>query len=318
MVYQQAKLQRALQEAVCYAGHYTKGGQVASYIPELGKAAPSALEVCVALPDGSLFEASNTGGGTRFTIQSISKVISLILALKTRGVDFVFSRVGMEPTGDPFNSLMKLETASERPFNPLINTGALVTASMIHNEISFEEITAFTRRLCGDPDAGLNDAVYHSENRHSTRNRSLVYLLASKGLVTGDVDQSLDLYLRMCSLQSSAAGLAHMGLVLACGGIDPVSGKRLVEGWIVRHVLTLMMTCGMYDGSGEFAVRVGIPSKSGVGGGIVSCTGQGYGIGVYGPALDSKGNSIGGIRILEHLSFFLNLHCFGKDSDWNF
>jgi len=314
-----AELQQALREAITYASRYTKDGQVASYIPELCKTNPSALEACISLPDSSICEIFNTGRTkTRFTIQSISKVIALILALQTQGIEYVFSKVGMEPSGDPFNSLMKLETSDERPFNPLINTGAIVTTSMINSEISFKEILAFSGELLGDADISLNEAVYLSENLHSARNRSLAYLLASKGLMTSDVDQSLDLYLRMCSMESNAAGLAHMGLVLSSGGVDPVSGKQLIEGWIVRVVQTLMMTCGMYDGSGEFAVRVGIPSKSGVGGGIVACTRQGFGIGIYGPALDSKGNSIGGIRILEYLSFFLNLHGFAQDSDWKF
>lgn len=215
-------LSKILEEAIVYGSRSISGGKVATYIPELRKADPSMLEACLALPDGSVCTAANRGcRGNRFTIQSISNVLTLILALRLRGGEYVFSKVSMEPSGDPFNSWMKLETASERPFNPLINAGAIVTTSMIKDALSFAEIVKFAGVLLGDPELGLDEMVYHSENQHSARNRSLAYLLASKGLMTSDVDGSLDLYLRMCSLQSHAAGLAHMGLVLSSGGGGP-------------------------------------------------------------------------------------------------
>lgn len=306
------ELRLTLNEAVSYAQKFTEKGLVASYIPELSKADKSAIEVCIALRDGTMCELINGDNpATRFTLQSISKVVALILALQKHGEDYVFSKVGMEPTGDPFNSLMKLETADEKPFNPLINAGAIVTAGMLIKDLSFDEIISFTSELLNDPDVSLNEAVFNSEKAHGSRNRALAYLLDSKGILAHDAAETVDLYFRLCSIDSTAAGLAHMGLVLSNGGVSPVSGKRLIDRRIVKCAQTLMMTCGMYDGTGEYALKVGIPSKSGVAGGIVSCTRQGFGIGVYGPSLDPKGNSIGGIHLLEYLSKELGLHYFG-------
>lgn len=156
----------------------------------------------------------------------------------------------------------------------------------------------------------MDEKVYQSEMGHCARNRAIAYLLQSKGILENDVEKSLDLYIRMCSLSVTAESLAGLGLVLANSGIHPKTGERLLDRDAVRVVKTIMLTCGMYDGSGEFAVRVGIPSKSGVGGGILSVVEKRMGIGIYGPALDGKGNSIAGGHILEYLSDVLNLHMF--------
>ena len=248
----------------------------------------------------------------RFTIQSISKVITLAVALEKCGFYKVFEKVGMEPSGDAFNSLVKLDVSSDHPFNPMINSGAIAITSYLLPLVSFDDMLEITRQLCMDPDIVMDGNVYQSEMNHLSRNRAIAYLLESKGIIAMDsVQDTLDLYVRMCSLSVTAESLAGFGLVLAANGIHPVTGKRLLDENVVKVVKTIMLTCGMYDGSGEFAVHVGIPSKSGVGGGILSVVDHRMGIGIFGPSLDSKGNSIAGRHILRHLSKELNLHLFG-------
>ncbi|MBQ1351330.1 MAG: glutaminase, partial [Oscillospiraceae bacterium] len=181
---------------------------------------------------------------------------------------------------------------------------------------SFEQILKFTRQLCLDDDICLDEAVYRSEERTGDRNRSIAYLLKSKEVLEGDALAACDLYFRLCSMSVNARSLAGLGLVLANGGVSPVTGERLLTAQVVRTVKTLMFTCGMYDGSGEFAVEVGLPAKSGVGGGIMSCVENQMGIGTYGPALDEKGNSIGGGSSLQYLSRALHLHMFDSGCNW--
>ena len=173
---------------------------------------------------------------------------------------------------------------------------------------------AFTRKLCMDPEIVLDEKVYHSEMSNISRNRAIAYLLENKGVIRSDVERTLDFYVRMCSLSVTAESLAGLGLLLAGGGICPATGERLLSPDTVRVVKTIMLTCGMYDGSGTFAVQVGIPSKSGVGGGILSVVDRRMGIGIFGPALDGKGNSVAGERVLRHLSQQLHLHIFDTDS----
>lgn len=284
------------------------GGNVATYIPELGKADKNDLGLCISAKDGARFCIGDTT--TRFTLQSISKVISLSLALEYCGFEAVFSKVGMEPSGEAFNSLVELDLNSNKPFNPMINSGAITIASLLLPHFTFDEMTDWTRRLCLDPDIEMDDAVFQSEMGHISRNKAIAYLLESKGIIDSHVEESLTLYTRMCSLKVTAESLASLGMILAADGVDPKSGTRLLSSRVVQTVKTIMLTCGMYDGSGEFAVRVGIPTKSGVGGGLLSVVDNRMGIGVYGPSLDEKGNCIAGRPMLEHLSEALHLHIF--------
>lgn len=307
-------IQRVLDEALAYGASFAGDGKVATYIPELSKADPADLGVCATTVDGVSFHAGNWQHP--FTIQSISKTIALILALQTSGYDKVFSRVGLEPTGDSFNSIVKLETRDARPLNPMINAGAIATTGCILGSDPFSLILQQTRRLCGSDDIKLNEAVFLSEKRAGMRNRSMAYWMKSENIIEGDVEDLLDVYFRMCSMSVTTENLAHYAMILANDGVDPQSGERLVDSWIVRIVKTFMLTCGMYDGSGEFAIRVGMPSKSGVGGGIISTVEKNMGIAVYGPALDQRGNSVAGMRLLEYLSRKLSLHYFagcGRD-----
>ena len=217
----------------------------------------------------------------------------------------------MEPTGDRFDSILQLETKDWRPFNPLINSGAIVIADCIHTADPFQSFLTLVRRLCGNPTITMNDAVYLSESQTSARNRSIAYLLKSTGVLDGRPEDVLDIYFRFCSVMVSARDLAHYALVLACGGQDPHTGKQIVEKEIVQTVLTLMLLCGMYDESGTYAVQVGMPSKSGVGGGILA-VGRNVGIGTFGPMLNQKGTSIGGLEILRTLSKEMKLHLFSN------
>ena len=283
-------------------------GKVASYIPELGKADPYAFGIFAWGLNGNEISCGDTS--TRFSIQSISKVINLAVALQAFGFHELFSHVLMEPSGDEFNSIIKLDTVSNLPFNPLINAGAIEVISLLAQRFSFEELLTYARRFCLDEEISLNESVYRSESETGHRNRAIAYLLKSKGVMEGDPEKVVDLYFRMCSLNVSAKSLAGLGLVIACDGKDPLSGKRLIDPDFVRTIKSLMFTCGLYNESGEFGVRVGIPAKSGVGGGIMCAVKGPMGIGLYGPALDEKGNSLAAVTALEHLSRKLRLHVF--------
>ena len=247
---------------------------------------------------------------TRFSIQSISKVINLAVSLKYRGFRDTFSHVMMEPSGDAFNSILKLDTRSNLPFNPMINAGAIQTVSLLVGEFSFEDLLQFSTELCMDPDITLDEAVYLSESATGDRNRAIAYLLKSKGVLQADPDRTIDLYFRMCSLSVTARSLAGLGILLAGGGVNPFTGKHWLAPEYVRTIKSIMFTCGMYDFSGEFGVRVGIPAKSGVGGGLVCAVRGPYGVGLYGPALDQFGNSVAAVKAMEHISHRLGLHVF--------
>lgn len=303
-------IQQVIEDALEAGRPYIAKGAVASYIPELKLADKNKLGICVYSCNGTRYCCGDTED--RFSIQSISKVISLAVALETCGFDAVFDQIGMEPSGDAFNSLLKLETSSSHPYNPMINSGAIAVASHIEPKISFDEMLTLTRSLCQDEEIVLDEKVYQSEMSTISRNRAIAYLLDSKGIMIGPVEEALDFYVRMCSLSVTAKSLAGLGLLLANGGIELSSGRRLLQPDTVKVVKTIMLTCGMYDGSGEFAVRVGIPSKSGVGGGILSVVDRKMGIGIYGPALDAKGNSVAGEQVLRFLSDKLHLHIFGN------
>ena len=301
-------MQTRLEEILEKGKEKVPYGKTADYIPELGRRDPNHLGICVFTKDGKKYQAGDSQ--IRFTIQSISKVINLAAALEQRGFDYVFSKVGMEPSGEAFNSLVELDLTSSYPFNPMINSGAIAIASFLQPIMDFEEMLDFSRRLCMDPEITLDEAVCRSEMSHASRNRAIAYLLESKGIIENDVEKSLQLYIKLCSLSVTAESLANLGLILACGGINPVTGERLLKEDVVRVIKTIMFTCGMYDGSGTSAVYVGLPAKSGVGGGILSLADKKMGICIYGPSLDQKGNSIAGQEMLRLLSKELKLHLF--------
>lgn len=291
---------------------YGKEGKLASYIPALLKADVNDLGIAIVNLDGDEYFAGNCD--EKFTIQSISKIVSLMLALKDNGKENVFKKVNVEPTGEGFNSIVKLETTETgRPYNPMINAGAIVTTSLIKGrteEEKLKKLIDFMKKATNNPNITINEEVYISEKLTGNRNRALAYFMKSSGILDGNVEEVLDLYFRQCSIEANAKDLARLGAVLANDGIIPWSGERLIDKEICKIVKSIMVTCGMYDASGEFAVRIGIPAKSGVGGGIIASVPKTMGIGVYGPALDEKGNSIAGLKVLQDLSRELDLSIF--------
>nr|WP_246070606.1 glutaminase A [Paenibacillus kobensis] len=285
---------------------YAKDGKAAAYIPALAAAPADALGVSILSADGSIIAGGESG--MLFTMQSISKVFTLLLALIDNGEEAVFSKVGMEPTGDDFNSILKLELVEPGiPFNPLINAGAIAVTSLIGGaspDEKTERVLAFMRLMAGDDSLDYNRSVSESESATAYRNRSLAYFLQENGVLSphASVEEVLSVYFNHCAIEVTCHHLARMGLILAHGGFDPLTERQLVPRRYVQIAKTFMLTCGMYNASGEFAIRVGIPAKSGVAGGILAVVPGRYGIGVVGPALNSRGNSVAGIRLLETMS----------------
>ncbi len=296
------------QEAQKKNGEWAKKGRVADYIPELAKGDGNHLGITLLSKEG---EVAVGDVEVPFTLQSISKIVTLMVALRDHGYDRVFSYVGVEPTGDPFNSIVKLETLEERPLNPMINAGAIAVCSLIQGstvEERLDRILHLVSEIVGR-NVGINTAVYASERDTGHRNRSLAYFMKDTKILQGDVEEVLELYFRQCAIEVDCRELARLGLFLADKGREKL-GKSLISEDIIRVVTTFMVTCGMYNASGEFAIEVGIPAKSGVSGGIVACVPGQLGIGVFAPALDAKGNSLAGVRCLKDLSRGLDLSIF--------
>lgn len=291
-----------LNHAVLAAKPYLQNGRVADYIPALREADAQHLGVAVADTGGAVIGAGDCQ--VSFSIQSVSKIFSLACVLRQRGLDAVLQHVGMEPSGNPFYSLVQLEYESGKPRNPFINAGAIAVTSLLPGQTAGEKsefLCRFLSEISGTPIA-VNEKVYFSEYETSHRNRAVAHFMKHFGNLEGNVEEAVNAYFQQCSITMDAVTLARLGLFLAHHGTDPVSGKTIVDAKSQRFLLAMMTMCGLYDASGEFAVRVGLPAKSGVGGGIFAVVPGRYTIVTFGPALDDKGNSIGGIQILEHLS----------------
>lgn len=308
------KAKEIIEKAMDVAKDEIPKGAVATYIPELGKVEPHQLGICLYPLSGDKICIGDYD--VRFTMQSVSKVLMLIVALEVCGLKNVFRKVGMEPSGEAFDSLVELDVNDSKPYNPLINSGALAVCGLLLPEVSFQDMLRYTRNVCSDQSIDLNEAVFDSEMKTCSRNRSIAYLLESKGIITTDVEDTLRFYTKMCSMDVTAESLANLGKKLANDGVCSIDGKRYMSSRTARIVKTLMLTCGMYDGSGSFAIKVGIPTKSGVGGGLLSVSDKRAGIGVFGPALDSQGNSIAGCKLLREISNELRLNLF-YDPEWN-
>ena len=311
---ERSKAEEIIRKAMDLAREQIPNGKVATYIPELGKMDPHQLGIVINPLKGDKLCAGDYD--VRFTMQSVCKVIMLIVALEICGRRKVFAKVGMEPSGEAFDSLVELDVSDSKPYNPLINSGGLALCGLLLPELSFQDILRFTRNICSDPDAEMNEAAYDSEMKNCSRNRSIAYLLESKGIITTDVEDTLRFYTKMCSMSTTAESLSNLGAILANDGVCGDTGKRFMSSRTARIAKTLMLTCGMYDGSGSFAIKVGIPTKSGVGGGLLSVSDKRAGIGVFGPALDSQGNSIAGCKLLREISNDLRLNLF-YDPKWN-
>jgi glutaminase len=285
-------------------------GQVASYIPELAKMNPDCFSICVATVDGQFFEVGDSQ--QLFTIQSISKVFTYGMALEDQGRETLLKKVGVEPTGDPFNSIIRLDENSKRPDNPMVNAGAIATTSLIKGSSATERLNRLLdmfRHYVGH-DIFIDISVFTSERLTGHRNRAIAYLMRHFQMIDESIDEALDLYFQQCSILINCHDLAIMAATLANKGINPITGDRAIASEYIRDVLSVMYTCGMYNFAGEWAYKVGIPAKSGVSGGILAVVPNQVGIAVFSPPLDIHGNSVRGIKVCEELSRHFELHVF--------
>ncbi|WP_207839454.1 glutaminase A [Williamsia soli] len=285
-------------------------GELADYIPELARVDPTKFGLSLALHDGYVYSIADADVG--FTIQSVSKPLTYALALTHKGFELVDERIGVEPSGEAFNEISV--DSKRRPRNPMINAGAILSASMLL-EVEPDVDRAFAELLefysaCAGRQLVLDSDVYNSEMRSGARNRAIAYMLQSFGVLQASPEAAIDLYFRQCSLIVTTDDLAVIGGTLANGGVNPRTGRRAVGQAVVQRVLSVMTTCGMYDGAGDWVTTVGLPAKSGVGGGIMAVLPGQLGIGVYSPLLDEHGNSVRGVAACKRLSADLGLHMF--------
>jgi glutaminase len=288
-------------------------GAVADYIPELGKADPAHFGISLATLDGHVYEVGDTK--IPFTIQSMSKPFVFALALDTLGASKVESAIGVEPSGDPFNSIRL--NAENHPFNPMVNAGAIACTGLIHEakgDDTFEYIRQALGRFAGR-ELGVDEAVYASESATGDRNRAIGYLLRTNAVLRDRVDLVLDVYFRQCAVLVTARDAAVMAVTLANRGINPVTGEQVMTPYAISRALSVMTSSGMYDYAGEWIYRVGIPAKSGVGGGILAALPARLGLGSYSPRLDKHGNSVRGIKVCEALSSHYDLHMLNRSDD---
>ena len=304
-------MQALLDDIVKRCRSLGDGFEPASYIPELSNVDCSHFALSAVTTDGQVFSSGDADA--LFSMQSMSKVVTLTYAVERFGTAEVFSRVGMEPCAEPFNSIMKLEIASNIPLNPFINSGAIAICEMIadrYEAASLDELLRFASRMAarpGDKPLAVNERIYRSEASTADRNRALAYFMHSTGALARNVEETLDLYFRLCSICTNTTDLASIGAVIANGGVSPRTGERIVSLETSYVITGLMSTCGLYNESGEFAVRVGIPAKSGVSGGILCAVPGRMGVAAYSPPLDDRGNSVAGLEALSLLSKELKL-----------
>ncbi|MFJ3047289.1 glutaminase [Herbaspirillum chlorophenolicum] len=276
----------------------TLHGKVASYIPELSHIDRSKLGMALYLPDGGIYTAGDAH--ERFSIQSISKVFTLVMAYRTLG-NALWERVGREPSGNPFNSLVQLETDKGVPRNPFINAGALVVTDILCSQYVNPHlaILEFIRQVSGVPDINFNTRVARSEAQHGFRNAAMANFIKSFGNLKAPVDNVLQAYFHQCSIEMSCAELVRAAQLLVHYGTAPGVSEALLTPSEVRRVASIMLTCGTYDAAGDFAFRIGLPAKSGVGGGILAVVPGRMALCVWSPALDVHGNSLAGAKALE-------------------
>jgi len=282
-------------------------GDVADYIPKLSNADPAMFGLALAGVSGSVYGAGESAAP--FSVQSISKPFVYALALADAGPDEVLARVGVEPSGEAFNAI-SLEPTTGRPDNPLINAGAILTSSLVSGSGPEERFARILDQLsrCAGRDLAVDEEVFRSEFETGDRNRALAHLMRAAGSLTTDVEEAVEVYFRQCSVLVTVTDLAVMGATLANGGVNPRTGVVAMEQAVAERVLTVMATCGMYDFSGEWLFRVGLPAKSGVSGGLVAVSPSQFGIGMYSPRLDERGNSVRGVEASRTISERFSLH----------
>lgn len=308
MLYNRELICEKLEYAIEKSKDYIGMGEPASYIPELLNVDSDNFAFSLVTTNGDIFNFGDEN--IVFSIQSISKIIDLIIALTDNTPQDVYDKVGSEPTRYEFNSLVPI---GDRAANPFINAGAITTTSMIFgrdNEERFERILNFYKRISDFKESELMEDVFDSEMKTTDRNKAIAYYLKSKNIFTANPDEVLDLYIKSCSISSNIKGLATMGAVLANKGYAVKNRDMLVPESIVQIVVSQMASCGMYENSGEYLMNVGIPSKSGVSGAIVGVVPEVCGLAVYSPRLDKTGNSVRGKELFKIISQDLGLNIF--------
>lgn len=288
-------------------------GNVADYIPELSKCDPDRFGISLATLDGHVYDIGDCD--LPFTIQSISKAFVFALALERLGSDHVESVISVEPSGEAFNAIRL--TADNRPFNPMVNAGAIACSGLIvakEGRNAFNNIHETLSRFAGR-ELSIDEAVYQSESLTGDRNRAIAWLLRNYSRLPQDVDNVLDVYFKQCSILVTAHDLAIMAATLANNGVNPITGDQIISPYVVARTLSVMTSSGMYDYAGQWLYKVGIPAKSGVGGGIIASLPATLGLGTYSPRLDSYGNSVRGIRVCERISSYFNLHVLSRRDD---
>lgn len=300
---------------------FAKEGQCASYIPALAEKDPNQLAISIIGTNNDEMKAGETT--ELFTLQSVSKVVTFILACMERGLPYVLERVDVEPTGDTFNSIIRLESHQPgKPFNPMINAGAITVSSMLDGNSPQEKVSkilCFLEQMVGKK-LKVNEEVYQSESQTANRNRSLAYYLMDSGFLDCPVEEALEVYLKQCAIEVNVSDLAMIGLVIANDGYHPLTKTQLFPKQVAKLAKALMVTCGMYNASGKFAAFIGLPAKSGVSGAILAAVPShagldspfpaGCGIGIYGPAIDDIGNSVAGVNLLKHIATEWNMNIF--------
>ncbi|MDG4665216.1 glutaminase A [Mycobacterium sp. 236(2023)] len=289
-------------------------GVVADYIPVLAQADPNWFSVCVAEVDGSVHTAGDAG--VEFSIQSISKAFVYALVCDTYGHEVVAERIGVNNTGLAFNSVIAIELNDGHPMNPMVNAGAIATTALVTGSTPEEQwhtIASGLSEFAGRP-LEMDQTVYRSETETNQRNRAIARLLESYGRIDADPLAVVDVYTRQCALRVTAADLAVMGATLADGGVNPVTGRRVVSADVCRDTLAILAANGAYERSGEWLFEIGLPGKSGVAGGLVTVAPGKAGIGTFSPPLDPAGNSVRGQRATAYLSRVLGLNIFASSA----
>ncbi len=286
------------------------GGNLASYIPELNNVDPNLFAMAIVTAEGELYQTGHTDA--LFTIQSTSKPFTYAYVLDQLGEKHVHSKVGVEPSGEAFNSIIELEKKTHRPFNPMINSGAIAIANMIQDSESVgrtQVMIDLFSQLAGR-DLTFDQQVFLSEKNTAHRNRAIAHLLRHFEVIGDDIEESLDLYFKQCSITTNISDLAFMAATLANNGIQPKTKKQIYQSNNIAKTLSLIFTCGMYDTAGTWAYSVGIPAKSGVSGAIFGVIPAKFGIACYSPLIDDHGHSVKGVQAIKELSLKLNLNLF--------
>jgi glutaminase len=289
-------------------------GKNADYIPYLAKVDSKLFGIAIVTTDNQVLTMGDVDYS--FSIQSISKVFSLALAMNELGADAVFQKIGSEPTGRAFNSPIAVVDMPTHTGNPLVNAGAIATVSLISGATADEKwnkILDFYSRAAGDK-LKLIDEVYKSEAATNTGNKALSYLLAKYDRIYADPFESVDVYTKQCSVGVNATQLARMGATLANNGVNPTTGEQVIKAEDIPHILSTMAMAGLYDGSGGWAWKVGLPAKSGVGGGIIAIAPGKGAIAVFAPPLDEAGNSVKAQEVIDYVSQRLNYNLFSPSS----